>query len=80
MYSIMANAYPNDISKILGLTESANGIGIVANSALGSIIHKNYGFKATFLWNSFLYVTLGFITSMLLPAYLNSIDQIDEEE
>ena len=76
----MAVSYPDDLSKILGITEATNGIGVVGNSVLGSFIHKTFGFKATFLWNSFLYVSIGFFTIMMLPSSLNITESGTKDE
>ena len=80
IYSILATAYPNDISKSIAITEAISAIGIIMNSANGSFIYYLIGYRATFFWNSLLYIVLGFLSFMMIPKYLNKVDDEDQEE
>ena len=65
-YSFAAQAYPDDVEKVISIMEAIVGIGCAAGPVLGSVTYELIGFAWTFI----LFGALMAPTSLLLFFFL----------
>ena len=66
-YSFAAQAYGDNVQKIVSLLEGFVGIGITAGPILGSLVYQQLGFETTFILFGCLMAPPSLVVYCLMP-------------
>ncbi|XP_019393613.1 PREDICTED: MFS-type transporter SLC18B1 isoform X1 [Crocodylus porosus] len=69
-FSILANAFPNNIATVLGSLEIFSGLGLVLGPPLGGFLYQSFGYEMPF-------IVLGCVVLILVPLNMYILPKYD---
>ncbi|XP_063775790.1 MFS-type transporter SLC18B1 isoform X2 [Pseudophryne corroboree] len=69
-FSILANAFPNNIATAMGCLEIFTGLGLVLGPPIGGLLYQTFGYEVPF-------ITLGCFVLLLVPLNIIILPQYD---